>query len=95
MQPATLLKGAFPFNADKNASRFNSEQYKKLANSIWQNTNPALVKGQFNQINDLLLDQQFITDLARGAHTYTITNRVKGIDYTALAYLKLDKAELI
>jgi len=95
MQPATLLKGAFPFNSDKNASRFNNEQYKKLANSIWQNTNPALVKGQFNQINDLLLDQQFISDLARGAHTYTVTNRVKGIDYTALAYLKLDKAELI
>lgn len=95
MQPATLLKGAFPFNSDKNASRFNNEQYKKLANSIWKNTNASMVKGQFNEINDLILDEQFISDLARGAHTYTITNRLKGLDYTSLAYLKLDKAELI
>ena len=42
----------------------------------------------------MLLDQQFISDLARGAHTYTITNRVKGLAYTALAYLNLDQADL-
>ena len=42
----------------------------------------------------MLLDQQFISDLARGAHTYTISTRVKGLAYTALAYLNLDQAEL-
>lgn len=94
MRPATLLKGAFPFNADKNASRFVNDQYKALANGIWQNTDAAKAKGLYGEVNALLLDQQFISDLARGAHTYTITNRVKGLAYTALAYLNLDTAEL-
>ena len=94
MRPATLLKGAFPFNADKNASHFSNDQYKKLANAIWENTDAGKAKAQYSEVNAMLLDQQFISDLARGAHTYTITNRVKGLAYTALAYLNLDQADL-
>lgn len=94
MRPATLLKGAFPFNADKNASRFVNEQYKTLANAIWGNTDAAKAKAQYAEVNALLLDQQFISDLARGAHTYTISTRVKGLAYTALGYLLLDEADL-
>ncbi|MEO8858616.1 MAG: ABC transporter substrate-binding protein [Burkholderiaceae bacterium] len=94
MHPATLLKGAFPFNADKNASRFDNPKYKELANAIWENTDAAKAKALYADVNALMLDQQFISDLARGAHTYTISTRVKGLSYTALAYLNLDQADL-
>jgi len=95
MRPATLLKGAFPFNADKNASRFVSDKYKTLANAIWETTDPAKAKALYTEVNQLLLDEQFISDLARSAHTYTISTRVKGLAYTALAYLNLDQADLV
>ena len=94
MRPATLLKGAFPFNADKNASRFSNDQYKALANAIWETTDAAKAKTQYVEVNALMLDQQFISDLARSAHTYTISTRVKGLAYTALDYLILDQADL-
>ena len=95
LRPATLLKGAFPFNADKNASRFSNDQYKALANAIWQNTDAGKAKAQYTAVNALLVDQQFISDLARSAHTYTISTRVKGLAYTALDYLILDQADLV
>jgi peptide/nickel transport system substrate-binding protein len=94
LRPATLLKGAFPFNADKNASRYSNDQYKALSNAIWENTDPTKAKAQYDEINKLLLDEQFVSDLALGAHTHTISNRVKGIAYTALDYLILDQADL-
>jgi peptide/nickel transport system substrate-binding protein len=94
LRPATLLKGAFPFNADKNASRFSNDQYKALANAIWQNTDAGKAKAQYAEVSALMLDQQFISDLALGAHTYTSSTRVKGLAYTALDYLILDQADL-
>lgn len=94
MNPATLLMGAFPFNANKNASRFDNEQYKKLANLIWTNTDASKEQATFNELNNFLLDQQFISDLAIGAHTYTISSQLKGLTYTDLAYLNLEQADI-
>jgi peptide/nickel transport system substrate-binding protein len=94
MRPATLLKGAFPFNADKNGSRFVNDKYKAICNAIWQNTDAAKAKAQYDEVNALLLDEQFVSDLALGAHTYTISTRVKGLAYSALDYLILDQADL-
>ena len=45
-------------------------------------------------LSQVLLDEQFVSDLALGAHTYTISARVKGLAYTALDYLILDQADL-
>ncbi len=94
LNPATLLKGAFPFNADKNASRFDNDEYKALATEVWQNTDPAKANGLYGKVNDFLLDQQFVSNLVSSAHTYTISTKLKGLDYTELAYLNLDQAEL-
>lgn len=94
LNPATLLKGAFPFNADKNASRFDNADYKALAGEVWQSTDESMSKESYAKINDFLLDQQFVSNLVSSAHTYTISTTLKGLDYTALAYLNLDKAEL-
>lgn len=94
LNPATLLKGAFPFNANKNASRFESDEYKALATAVWESTDPARSKELYGKVNDFLLDQQFVSNLVSSAHTYTISTKLKGLDYTELAYLNLDKADL-
>lgn len=94
LHPATLLKGAFPFNADKNAEKFVNADYKSLADKVWTETDTAKAKDIYSQVNDFLLDQQFVSDLALSAHTYTIATNLKGLDYTALAYLNLDNAHL-
>ncbi len=82
------------FNADKNASRFDNDEYKALATEVWQNTDPAKANGLYGKVNDFLLDQQFVSNLVSSAHTYTISTKLKGLDYTELAYLNLDQAEL-
>lgn len=94
LNPATLLKGAFPFNSDKNASRFDNAEFKALATLVWETTDPAQSKEIYAKVNDFLLDQQFVSNLVSSAHTYTISTTLKGLDYTELAYLNLDNAQL-
>jgi len=93
LNPATLLKGAFPFNADKNASSFNSPDYKALANEVWQ-TNGVPSDATLSKVNNFLLDQQFVSDLVLTTHTYGITSKLKGLSETMLDYVDLDSAYL-
>jgi peptide/nickel transport system substrate-binding protein len=93
LNPATLLTGAFPFNSAKNASSFDNQQYKDLAAKVWLaagKPDPALL----GQVNDFLLDQQFVSDLVTGSHTFTISSRLQGLSYTMLDYVDLDNAYL-
>jgi peptide/nickel transport system substrate-binding protein len=93
LNPATLLKGAFPFNADKNASSFDNAEYKALANEVWQ-TNGVPSDATLSKVNDFLLDQQFVSDLVLTTHTYGITGKLKGLSETMLDYIDLDSAYL-
>lgn len=93
LNPATLLKGAFPFNADSNASSFDSQEYKDLANAVWKSSD-ASSEEVLGSVNDFLLDQQFVSDLVLSTHTYSISDRVKDLDYTMLDYIDLDSTYL-
>lgn len=93
LNPATLLKGAFPFNADKNASSFVDEEYKALADEVWVSPG-AVPQETLDKINDFLLDQQFVSDLVLTTHTYAISDKLKGLNETMLDYLDLDEAYL-
>jgi peptide/nickel transport system substrate-binding protein len=93
LNPATLVKGAFPFNADKNASSFVSDDYKGLANKLWI-SNGVPSDDTLKQMNDFLLDQQFVSDLVLTTHTYGISSKVKGLNETMLDYIDLDQAYL-
>lgn len=92
MSPATLVKGSFPFNADKNASSFESPEYKDLANQMWTAVDDASAKAAYKKMNDFLLDQQFVSDLVNSSHTYTISSALQGLSWTMLDYVNLDEA---
>jgi peptide/nickel transport system substrate-binding protein len=93
LNPATLLGGAFPFNFAKNASSFDNQQYKELAQKVWFIPGkPA--KATLDQVNDFLLDQQFVSDLVTGSHTYAINSKLQGLSWTMLDYIDLDNAYL-
>jgi peptide/nickel transport system substrate-binding protein len=94
LSPATLIKGAFPFNADKNASNFDSGEYRTIAKQLWTATDDTAAKAAYTRINDFLLDQQFVSDLVVSAHTFTISTKLKGLRYTMYDYLDLDDAYL-
>jgi peptide/nickel transport system substrate-binding protein len=94
LNPATLVKGAFPFNADKNASNFDSAQYRSIAQQLWTPTNDTAATTAYAKANDFLLDQQFVSDLVVSAHTFTISTKLKGLDYNMYDYLDLDDAYL-
>jgi peptide/nickel transport system substrate-binding protein len=90
LSPATLVKGAFPFNADKNASNFDSDTYRQIAQQLWT----AADKAAYDRANDFLLAQQFVSDLVVSSHTFTIASDLKGLDYTMYDYIDLDDAYL-
>lgn len=93
LNPATLLKGAFPFNAEKNASSFESEAYRALSDEVW--SAPGEVPQEtLDKVNDLLLDEQFVSDLVLTTHTYAITDKLKGLTATMVDYIDLDEAYL-
>ncbi|MCX7522584.1 ABC transporter substrate-binding protein [Microbacterium sp. STN6] len=89
LNPATLVKGAFPFNADANASSFDNAEYKQLANELWL-SNGVPSKATLDKMNSFLLDQQFVSDLVLSTHTFAISSKVKGLSETMLDYLDLD-----
>ncbi|MBL7260129.1 ABC transporter substrate-binding protein [Paractinoplanes lichenicola] len=91
--PATLLGGAFPFNFTKNASSFVSPEYQQLAEKVW--FSPGKPDAQtLAQVNDFLLDQQFVSDLVTSTHTYATSSKLQGLSWTMLDYLDLDDASL-
>jgi peptide/nickel transport system substrate-binding protein len=94
LHPATLVKGAFPFNADKNASNFDSAKYRELADQLWQATTDTAAKEAADAVNDLLLEEQFVSDLVASSHTFTITKKVRGLSWTMYDYLDLDQTSI-
>lgn len=94
VSPVTLVKGAFPFNADKNASSFDNEEYKDLANRLWVETDPEKLAELHQEINEFFLEQQFVNDLVTSSHTYAITSKLKGLDWTMFDSINLDAAYL-
>ncbi|MEU8824802.1 ABC transporter substrate-binding protein [Streptomyces sp. NPDC048636] len=94
LNPSTLVKGAFPFNADKNASNFDSDEYRALAERLWTTPPGPKADAAHTAMNDFLLDQQFVGDLVVSSHTFTISTKLKGLTYNMYDYLDLDDAYL-
>jgi peptide/nickel transport system substrate-binding protein len=94
LSPATLVKGSFPFNADRNASSFDNPEYKELANQMWTTVDESEAADVYQRMNEFLLDQQFVSDLVNSAHTYTIDSDLQDLNWTMLDYINLDEAYL-
>jgi peptide/nickel transport system substrate-binding protein len=64
--PSTLAVSAYPFNADKNASHFDSAAYKKAADGAWERpsgTDAGAVK-LYHDLNRELLDNLHLIEIA-------------------------------
>jgi peptide/nickel transport system substrate-binding protein len=94
LNPASLVKGAFPFNADKNASNFDSAEYGRLAQHVWTTPEGAQADAAYAKMNDFLLKQQFVSDLVVSSHTFTISSKLKNLNYNMYDYIDLDEAYL-
>jgi peptide/nickel transport system substrate-binding protein len=94
LNPATLVKGAFPFNANKNASNFDSDEYRALAQQLWTTRDGPEADAAYAKMNDFLLDQQFVNDLVVSSHTFTISTKLKDLKYNMYDYIDLDDAYL-
>lgn len=94
LSPATLVNGAFPFSAKKNASNFDSPQYRIIANQLWTASDPADARTAYDRANDFLLQNQFVSDLVVSAHTFTISSKLENLGYTMYDYIDLDDAYL-
>lgn len=92
LSAATLIKGAYPYKAEGNASGFASPEYVAIADAVWTETDPAAVTSNIDAVNKFLLDQQFVSDLVSSYHTYTKTTKLQGFETTILDYPILDKA---
>lgn len=94
MAPVTLVTGAFPFNANGNAEQFDNSTYKQIASDLAQATDKAHAQELIKQLNNFLIDQEFVIDLVATGHTYTMTSKLKDMSATLLDYPILDKAYL-
>lgn len=92
LSPATLVAGAFPFNAKKNSSNFVSDEYRGIAQQLWTGTNATAAT--YGPVNDLLLREQFVSDLVVSSHTFAVSRTLKDLNYTMYDYLDLDNAYL-
>nr|WP_258562779.1 ABC transporter substrate-binding protein [Nocardioides sp. MAH-18] len=64
--PSTLAVSAYPFNADKNASHFESAEYKRHAEAAWgapSGDSPEAIEN-YQALNKDLLDNLFLIELA-------------------------------
>lgn len=64
--PSTLAVSAYPFNADKNASHFESKAYQEHANAAWERssgTDAGAVEA-YQKLNKDLLDNLFLIEMA-------------------------------
>jgi peptide/nickel transport system substrate-binding protein len=51
-------------------------------------------KELLGQVNDFLLDQQFVSDLVTSSHTFATSSGLRDLSYTMLDYIDLDNAYL-
>jgi peptide/nickel transport system substrate-binding protein len=64
--PSTLAVSAYPFNADKNASHFESAEYKEAADGAWTRTS-GTDEGAlelYDRINKVLLENLHLIEIA-------------------------------
>ncbi|MFI6348941.1 ABC transporter substrate-binding protein [Streptomyces sp. NPDC050560] len=94
INPATLLGGAYPFNATKNASNFDSAEYRALAAKLWASNEPDATRRTVARVNAFLLDEQFVIDLVNSSTTFAVSRSVQGIAYSMFNYLVLDGTRL-
>ncbi|MGW6917812.1 ABC transporter substrate-binding protein [Kitasatospora sp. NPDC054939] len=96
LNPATLAVSAYPFNEAKNSSHFSSPAYTDLVQRAWKRPDhdSPEAKALYQQITDVLLDEEFVIDLAIGDLVEVAGSKVRGATLNKYTYLNLDDAYL-
>ncbi|MGW5436673.1 ABC transporter substrate-binding protein [Nocardia asteroides] len=82
--PSTLTVSAYPFNARRNASRYESPAYTAAADAAWQlpqGTGPDAVRA-FHAVSDQLLEGLFLIEIGVRFQQYAGSNKVHGFGWT-------------
>lgn len=89
--PSTLTVSAYPFNARKNASRFDSPAYVLAADAAWQvpdGTGPEAVAA-YRAVSDQLLDNLFLIEIGVVLNQIAATSAVQDISWTKRSEIQL------
>ncbi|HET9648396.1 MAG TPA: ABC transporter substrate-binding protein [Microlunatus sp.] len=92
--PSTLTVSAYPFNAHKNASRFDSPSYIEAADRAWQiadGTSPEAITA-YGAVSEQLLDNVFLAEIAVVLPQWARSDRLQGVSYTKRSELQLTDA---
>ncbi|MEU8898347.1 ABC transporter substrate-binding protein [Nocardia sp. NPDC048505] len=82
--PSTLTVSAYPFNARKNASRYESPAYVAAADGAWklkQGTGPEAVQA-YRALSDQLLESLFLIEIGVRLPQGAQTRKLHGFDWT-------------
>ncbi|MRH87852.1 ABC transporter substrate-binding protein [Nocardia sp. SYP-A9097] len=82
--PSTLAVSAYPFNARKNASHYESPAYVAAADSAWklpQGTGPDATRA-YQSLSDQLLDGLFLIEIGARFYQYGSTRKLHGVNWT-------------
>ena len=102
--PSTLTVSAYPFNAEHNASHYESEQYQRDASAAWalpatndgtgrvSSSAAAIAKEHYDRLSDDLLESLFLIEIAVELPQLAVANRLQGVDYTKRHELVLTEA---
>jgi len=94
--PSTLAVSAYPFNADKNASHFVDEDYKAHAEAAWKRPDGTDAEALeiYRQLNQDLLDNAFLLEIATITPQVATTAGVSGYTWSKRNELQLDDVTL-
>ena len=95
-EPSTLTVSAFPFNADKNASRFTSSTYSSDADAAWRVTDgtSTAAKADYGRLSADLLRYLFLIEIGIVLPQWVTSARLRGVSYTKIAEVDLRDAYL-
>ncbi|MBL1076327.1 ABC transporter substrate-binding protein [Nocardia sp. 2] len=94
--PSTLTVSAYPFNARKNASRYESPDYVKVADAAWQlpqSTGPDATRA-YQALSDQLLDSLFLIEIGVRFAQAGASRKLHGFDWTKRREILLTDAFL-
>ncbi len=90
--PSTLAVSAYPFNADKNASHFVDDDYTAHSEAAWERPDGTDAEALkiYRQLNQDLLDNAFLLEIATITPQVATTAGVSGYTWSKRNELQLD-----
>ncbi|HEY1291917.1 MAG TPA: ABC transporter substrate-binding protein [Chloroflexota bacterium] len=83
LSPSTAFTNGKAFNPDLNNSAYKSDKYVSLITTGATETDPAKLKAAYSQLNDLVLDENFVFLITVSPPLMLAKSNVQGIQWTA------------